>query len=106
MTTTGDIVAKLWSLCHVLREKIIFNIAVSHPEGVPHVSDETEYEGQVERDRSHKPEISKLVRLQVQLVFKKKTDRDVDQTAMGRSEGEQYNQYAEIEENPLPHQRR
>ena len=80
--------------------------AVSHPEGIPHVSDETEYEGQVERDRSHKPEISKLVRLQVQLVFKKKTDRDVDQTAVGRAEGEQYNQYAEIEENPPPHQRR
>ena len=47
--------------------------AVSHPERVPHVSDESEYEGQVERDRGHEPEISELVRLQVQLVFKKES---------------------------------
>jgi len=49
---------------------------------------------QVERDGGHEPELGDLVRLQVQFVFKKKADRNIDQSSRGGTEGQQDDQDA------------
>ena len=36
--------------------------AIPHPERIPHVADESEHKGQIERDGGHEPEIGDLVR--------------------------------------------
>ena len=80
--------------------------SVSHPEGIPRVADESEDKGQVEGDGGHEPEIGELVRLQVQFVLEKKAYRNIDQASGGGTEGQQNDQDAEVEENPLPHRLR
>ena len=73
------------------------------PKRVPRVADEAEYAGQVERDGGHQPEDGDLVRLQMQLVLEEEADRNIDQAAEGRTEGQQNDQDAEVKEDPLPH---
>jgi len=43
------------------------------------------------------------VRLEVQLVLEKEAHRNFDQPAMGCAEGQQRDQYAEIDKNAVPH---
>ena len=76
--------------------------AVAHAQRIPGVADEAEHAGQVERDGGHQPEDGDLVCLQVQLVLEKEADGDVDQASDRRAEGQQHDQHAEVEEDPLP----
>jgi hypothetical protein len=58
--------------------------AIPHTKGAPHVANKSESKRQVERDCGHEPETGNLMRTQLQLVFQKKADRNIDQ-ASGRT---------------------
>ncbi len=77
--------------------------AVALAEGAPDVAQEAEDPGEIERNAGHDAEIGDLLRRQVQLVLEEEADRDVDQPAIGRAEGEEEDERAEIEEDAPAH---
>ena len=76
--------------------------AISHPERIPDIAHESEYEREVERDRGDKPESGDLMRGQMQPVLEKEADGNIDQASSRPAEGQQDNQNAEIEKNAVP----
>src|SRR6188472_90305 len=80
--------------------------SIPHAERTPGVADESENKGQIERYCGQQPEMRELVRLEVQLVFEEKRDRDVDQASEWRAKSQQDDQHAQVQKNPVPYRRR
>ncbi|OIQ66007.1 hypothetical protein GALL_524310 [mine drainage metagenome] len=73
--------------------------AISHVKRIPHVADESEHKGQIERDCRDELEMRDLPRLQVQSVLEKKADGNADQASRRSAEGQKNDQDAEIEKD-------